>query len=357
MTTAPAIADESLERLTLAADATVGAAAHFLATAAVPAMLVESDGRLAGIVSERDLLRAVATGAQLDDAVRPFAHTPPVTVDSDTDRAQVIENLEARGELLAPIVDERNHVLGVHLRDRPRGPQRLSNHVVVQAGGKGTRLRPLTYRIPKPMVSIAGRPLLERILLQLVGEGVRRVWLVIGYLGHIIEDHFGDGADYGCRIEYIREDPDQPLGTGGALSLLARRPDRPNEPFVMMNGDLLGRIPVRELLAAHASGGGAITVSTARHSYQVPFGVVEQTDDGGLDRMREKPTIAWPVNAGVYVLDPVVLSRVPPGTEYPITRLIEDSRERGEHVPTVTLPEDWQDIGTPDELARARGLL
>jgi dTDP-glucose pyrophosphorylase/predicted transcriptional regulator len=316
--------------------------------------VVDGDERLVGLVGEREIRRALVSGTDLDSSVSDLVDRPPTTVSPGQGRAEVLDVMRALGLGEVPVVDETGRIVGVHIDRDIIGSASLENWAVIMAGGRGTRLAPLTDDIPKPMLPVAGRPILERIVLHLVGSGIRRIFLSVNYLGAVIEDYFGDGSKYGCMIDYLWEEPDLPLGTGGALGLLGEFGDGPAAPVLLMNGDLVTAFSVRELLACHASRRVVATIATTRYQHQVPFGVIE-ADGERLHRIIEKPTPSWPVNAGIYVIDPGLLSRVPPREMYPITRLFEDCLARGEPIGLWTVQDQWQDIGRPAELAQARG--
>jgi len=217
----------------------------------------------------------------------------------------------------------------------------------VMAGGRGTRLGSITENLPKPMIRVAGRPILERLILHLVGFGVRRVFLSVNYLAQTIIDHFGDGTRFGCRIDYLRES--EPLGTGGALSLL---PEVPKHSLLVLNGDLVTQANFGEMLDFHDQGRHAATMAVRQYSHQVPFGCVEVEGDRIL-RLEEKPLVVRVVNAGIYVLTPPVVARVPKGPCL-ITSLFEESLEKGESIGAFEIHEDWLDIGHRDQLRQAQ---
>jgi NDP-sugar pyrophosphorylase family protein len=196
---------------------------------------------------------------------------------------------------------------------------------------------------------VAGRPILERLVLQLLGFGIRRVFLSVNYLASVIEEHFGDGARHGCRIEYLRED--RPLGTGGPLSLL---PEVPRDPILVMNGDLVTQADLGSLLDSHARGGARATVGLRRYFHTVPFGCVER-DGSRIVSFEEKPTLTRLINAGIYVLDPVLLERIPRGVDFPLPSLLQDCLTRGEEVGGFEIEDDWIDVGQREELGRASG--
>ena len=158
------------------------------------ALIVDEAGRLLGVMTDGDVRRALLGGALLDDAVEPSMHRKFTAVLPTTGRSEVLDLLRARSLSQIPIVDERGTLLGLHLLREIVGAVPRPNWAVVMAGGRGERLRPLTDTIPKPMVKVAGRPILERIVHHLVGFGIRRVYLSVNYLSEVIEDYFGDGG-------------------------------------------------------------------------------------------------------------------------------------------------------------------
>ena len=258
--------------------------------------------------------------------------------------------MQSRWLSQVPILDEHGRLIGLHTLHEILGASPRDNWAVVMAGGRGERLRPLTDTIPKPMIQVAGRPILERIILHLVGFGVRRIFLAVNYKADLIESHFENGARFGCTIEYLREE--KPLGTGGALSLL---PAVPTDPILVLNGDLLTQFDVGSLLAFHTSGRYCATVGVHEYTHTVPFGVVDLEDDQ-IVQIREKPSEVWLTNAGIYVLDPAIVARVPRSSDYPLPALIEECLERKDPVGAFRIEADWIDVGRQTELTRARGL-
>lgn len=316
---------------------------------AIGIALVVEEGRLVGTLTDGDVRRAILGGAALDQPLLPFAQRSFTAASPQESRGEVLDLMQARAIEQVPIVDERGALLGVHLLRELLGAEERPSWAVVMAGGRGVRLRPITDTLPKPMIKVAGRPILERIVLHLVGHGIRRVFLSVNYLAPIIEQHFGDGERFGCRIEYLRED--KPLGTAGALSLL---PEKPSAPLLVLNGDLLTQVNLADLLAFHARGGHVATMAVTEYTHTVPFGVVELHNEQ-IRELVEKPTHAWWANAGIYSLSPEVVGRVRPDEEMPMTTLLGDCIGRGESVGAYQVRGDWLDIGRPDELKKARG--
>lgn len=315
------------------------------------AFVAERGGRVVGTLSDGDVRRAILAGRPLDAAGGASkAMQPKFTwVDRRVGRAEVLDRMRALGISAVPVLDEDGAMEGIHLLYELIGATAKPNAAVIMAGGKGTRLGALTQHVPKPMLPVAGRPILERLVLQLVGHGVRRIYLAINYLGHVIEEHFGDGSAFGCEIRYLREK--QPLGSGGALSLVEKL--EREHPVVVMNGDLVTEVDISRLLHFHEAGGYAMTMCLRGHQVQIPFGVADVKGDEVV-ALREKPQQDYLINAGVYVVSPEVVSLVPKRQEFPMTSLLDLCFERRLRIGAHVLDGDWLDVGHPEQLRRAR---
>jgi len=312
-------------------------------------MVVDELGLLIGTVTDGDIRRAILGGAALDQLVERFAQHNFTAVDVGLGRAEVIELMQARRLSQIPIVDRSGRLCGLHVLHDVLGTAIRPNTAVVMAGGKGTRLGSLTAHTPKPMLRVAGRPILERIVLHLVGHGLKEIFLAVNYLSHLVEEHFGNGERFGCRIRYLKED--RPLGTGGALSLL---PEAPRSPLLVMNGDLVTQANLGAMLDAHVASSAMATVGLRRYFHHVPFGCAE-LDNGRVLSIQEKPTLTRLVNAGIYVLDPSMLARVPANTDFGLPSLLEGCLSQNEIVHGFEIEEDWIDVGQRDQLKQARG--
>ncbi len=313
------------------------------------ALVVDDDHHLVGTATDGDIRRAILNGCTLESPIAPHIQRNFTFVSPAAGRAEVLDLMQARTLKQIPVLGPSGGLLGVHLLHDVLGAVQRSNWAVIMAGGRGTRLRPLTETLPKPMARVAGRPILERIVLHLVGSGLKRLFISIGYLGHVIESHFGDGSRYGCQIDYLREDVHAPLGTGGPLSLL---PKPPQEPVCVMNGDLVTEVDIGRMIEAHSATNAHITVGARRYCHQVPFGCLEM-ERGVVRRIDEKPLLERHINAGVYILSPEAVSRVP-HRFFPITELLEDALSRGANVSAFEIGGDWIDVGQWDALRVAR---
>ena len=307
------------------------------------ALVVDDDERLLGTLTDGDIRRALMKSATLESVVAPFLSPKFISVFPGAGRAEVLDLMHARKIEQIPIVDEHGQLRGLHLLHELIGAVELPNTAVIMAGGQGMRLRPLTEHLPKPMLKVAGRPILERIVLHLVGCGIRHIYISVHYLGKIIEDYFEDGDRFGCRIEYLKEK--EPLGTGGALSLL---PEAPRCPLVVMNGDLITQANIPAMLDFHADGDYAATMAVRRYSHQVPFGCVE-LKEGRIVRLDEKPILEKAINAGIYVINPALLKKIPKQF-FPITELFSACMSRGESVGAFEVEDEWIDVGQREQL-------
>lgn len=339
-----------LKRLLISDDAKICDAMQAIeAGAAEIALVVDDVGRLVGALSDGDIRRPLLQGARLDSSVCPYVNRNIRAVREGTGRAEVLDIMRAQCIQQIPIVDESNRVVGLHLLQEILGAAERPNWAVIMAGGRGTRLSPITQTIPKPMLPVAGRPILERLVLHLVGYGFRRIFISINYLGYMIEEHLKDGNALGCKIEYLREQ--EPLGTCGSISLL---PERPEHSLVVMNGDLITDVNIGDLLAFHANASYAITMGVRPYIHTVPFGVVETRGDC-IHGVSEKPSFSWLANAGVYVLEPCIAERLMQGKHCDMTAVIEHALGRGERVGAFMVEKNWMDVGRIDELQRAQG--
>lgn len=341
---------KGLERLSIPVEASVRDAMRAIEGGGVEICLVMAGDRLHGVVTDGDVRRALLDGATLDASVARCTNTEYVAVSAEVGRAEALDLMLARGITQLPIVDGERRLLGLHLLRELLGNQERPNWAVVMAGGQGTRLRPLTERVPKPMIRVAGRPILERLVLHLVGYGIRRVFIAINYLGDVIERHFGDGSGFGCRIEYLREP--EPLDSGGAVALL---PEPPASPLLVLNGDLITQVNVDRLLRHHEEGGFPATVGVLEYHVPVPFGVIDPDPAGRVAGLREKPSEVYLVNAGIYVLSPAWWVRLPRGERFTMPEVLGRCLAAGEPPGMFLIEDDWVDVGRHEELRRARG--
>lgn len=315
-------------------------------TGAGIALVVDAERRLLGTLSDGDLRRALIRGAALEDKAISAANPNPVCADQGQDRAAILATLRAHSLRQLPIIDADRRIVGlVTAADFLDIPVR-TNPVVIMAGGKGERLAELTRDTPKPMLRVGSKPILATIVSNLAGQGFRQFWLAVNYKADQIESHFGDGSDMGLNIRYLREA--KPLGTCGALALMPR----PDEPFVVTNGDVLAKADYSHVLDSHLQSDALATVVVRDYQMQVPFGVVN-ANGAQVTRIDEKPTQSFTISAGVYVLSPAVLDLIPNDAFYDMPALIADMIARELPVRLQRAEGYWMDIGRPPDYAQA----
>lgn len=219
---------------------------------------------------------------------------------------------------------------------------------VILAGGAGTRLLPYTTVLPKPLMPVGDRPILERVLVRLREAGVRRVTISIGHLAELIRAFFGDGEKWGIEIDYAIED--EPLGTMGPLKLIGGL----GENFFVLNGDVLTDLDITAVYQRHLETGAALTIATYRREVKIDFGVLHcGGEDGRVTAFEEKPTLPYNVSMGVYVLSRRCLDFIPSTTYFGFDHLVLKLLEAGENVQTQRHEGQWLDIGRPEDYDRA----
>ena len=311
-------------------------------------LVVNEAGELEGTITDGDIRRGLLKGLDLKSSITEVIQRNALVVPPEMTRELVMQLMVANKIQQIPAVDEHRRVVGLHLWDEITTSPVRPNIMVIMAGGKGTRLRPHTENCPKPLLLVAGRPMLEHIIERAKLEGFSRFVLSVHYLGHMIEEHFGDGERLGVQITYLREQA--PLGTAGALGLLNPRPET---AFVVTNGDVITDIRYGELLDFHLRHNAAATMAVRVHEWQHPFGVV-QTQGVEIVGFEEKPVARSHINAGVYALDPDALNALAADVRCDMPTLFERLQEQYQRTVAYPMHEPWLDVGRPDDLELAR---
>ena len=219
---------------------------------------------------------------------------------------------------------------------------------VVLAGGQGSRLLPVTAELPKPLVPVGGKPVIEFLLRQLRQGGVKRVCLAVNHLAHLIEEAIGDGSRFGLEVVYSREE--EPLSTVGPIKLINDLP----ETFIVANGDILTDLNIESLFENHVESGAELTVATYRRDEQVDYGVLEAGSDNAVTGFSEKPTYSFHVSMGIYVFSRSVLDLVPEGKPFGFDELVLALLAAKRKVMSFPYQGYWLDIGRPADYAQAQ---
>ena len=332
----------------LSENATIRQIIHNLEQSGIKIVLVvDKANRLTGTVSDGDIRRGLLKGLDLNSRITGIVQHNALVVPPEMSHDMVMQLMEANKIHQVPVVDSRKQLVGLHLWDQITKRPERSNLMVIMAGGKGIRLLPYTQDRPKPMVLVAGKPMLEHIIERGKLEGFTNFILAIHHLGHTIEDYFGNGERLGVKIDYLREQ--SPLGTAGALSLLN---PRPNEPFVVTNGDVITDIRYGELLDFHGRYEASATMAVRVHEWQHPFGVVQMRGIK-ITGFEEKPVARSHINAGVYALSPEVLSELISDMPCDMPMLFERLQAKAKSTVAYPMHEPWLDVGKPEDLLQA----
>ena len=313
-------------------------------------LVVNEQNRLLGTLSDGDIRRAILKGYSLGESIDEVVNSSPMVVPPNISSKLVAEIMHANKVQQVPIVDSENRVIGLHVWDAVASPPEIASEMIIMAGGQGVRLRPHTESCPKPMLEVAGKPMLEHIIRHAISDGFRRFVISLGYMGETIEDFFGDGASLGVEIRYLRED--SPLGTAGCLSLLDKKIE---DPIVVTNGDVMTDVSYSDILAFHLRNDAAATMAVRLHEIQNQFGVVK-TNGLYIEGFEEKPVYTSHINAGIYVLSPPSLRLLECNKHCDMPSLFERIRDDGGGVIAYPMHEPWLDVGRPEDWEQAQNL-
>ena len=317
------------------------------------ALVVDEQQRLLTTITDGDIRRAILSGLDLDQPVMRLKQTQnnappvlPITAPLGTTEAEILALMQAHVVRQVPLLDEEGRVCELAVIDDLLQQTELAVTAVIMAGGYGRRLMPLTETVPKPMLPVNGRPLLEHMLDKLQRAGIRSVNVATHYLSDSIVNHFHDGSEFGVRLNYFREA--EPLGTAGALAKMSSGTD----PLLVINGDILTGVDIRAMLHFHREHDAQLTVGVRQYDIEVPFGVVE-TDGVNVTRIAEKPVLRHFINAGIYFVNPAMCRLVPENRYFDMPDLIEAVIASGGTVISFPVREYWLDVGQLEQYQKA----
>ncbi len=319
------------------------------------ALVVENGTRLLATVTDGDIRRALMAGSDLEAPIKHLLHggsgparMHPITAPLGTSPVKLLRLMGEHVIRHVPLLDGSGGLAGLALLSRFVHQRELPLRAVIMAGGLGTRLRPLTDTMPKPMLPVGDRPLLQRTIEQLGQAGIRAISITTHYQAEKIRQHIGDGSSLGAVVQYNHEH--EPLGTAGALRCLATSDD---QPLLVINGDVLTTVNYRAMLDYHIEHGAELTMGVRRYALEVPYGVVE-CDGAAVRKLREKPEVGFFVNAGVYLVEPRLCREIPEDRRYDMTDLIDTLLGQGRRVVSFPIHEYWLDIGRIGDYERVQ---
>ena len=312
------------------------------------ALVTDPDHTLRGVVSDGDIRRGILAGISLESPVSAIMNRNPLTASFNAPHEELARLMQQNSILSVPLI-KHGKVVGIKtLHDSLEQPK-LSNPVLIMAGGFGTRLGELTRKCPKPMLMVGDKPMLETIMLGFISAGFYNFYISTHYLPDKIRNYFQDGSKWDVNITYVHENT--PLGTGGALGLL---PDNITQsPLILINGDILTKVNFNKLLDFHCYNNADATMCVRDYEYQVPFGVIDG-NGSKITSIVEKPIQRFFINAGIYVLSPSVIKKIDKNVAIDMPTLFEQLIDANKTILKFPIHEYWLDIGQINDFSRAQ---
>jgi len=308
-------------------------------------VVVDEQMALLGTVTDGDIRRWILKGRNLAAPISNIMNTKPTMLNRGFEREAAKQLMASRSLECLPVVDENKKLIAAvwwvdFFTKKTKRHKKLNIPVVIMAGGEGSRLTPFTKILPKPLIPIGDKPIIEMIIERFMDYGCYDFYLSLNYKSNIIKSYFSD-FEHQYKISYIEES--QPLGTAGSLHLLK---NRIKKTFFLSNCDILIETDYTDMLAFHQQKKNKITLVSSMKNFTVPYGVCEIENGGTLKGFREKPEFDFFVNTGMYVLDKGVLKDIPVSKHYNMTDLVNDYLQRGEKVGVYPVSEkSWLDMG------------
>ncbi|MFY0683215.1 MAG: nucleotidyltransferase family protein [Balneola sp.] len=308
--------------------------------------VVNDELKLLGSLTDGDIRRGLIAGIELDDTVDSIIQKEPKFLrKGDYDLNKVIEYRDNNYKVI-PIVTKKGKIINVinfrHLKSY------LPIDVVVMAGGKGTRLRPLTEKTPKPLLKVGAKPILEHNITRLALFGMDDFWISVNYLGEQIEEYFGSGSDNNLKINYVWED--EPLGTIGAVSKIK---DFENDTVLVTNSDILTNLNYEDFYLRFVEENADFAVMTIPYKVDVPYAVLE-TDNGRVVSFKEKPSYTYYSNGGIYLMKRELVNHIPTNSHFNTTDLMEELIAKGKKVISYPFSGYWLDVGKHEDFTKAQ---
>jgi dTDP-glucose pyrophosphorylase len=307
--------------------------------------VVDITNKLIGILTDGDVRRGFIKG---ETDLLKILNTKPMVALTGESRLSIVDRLKRAKRRHMPIVDENGYFLDILVLN-DYSERSFDNRVVIMAGGLGKRLGELTKEIPKPMLSINGKPILQTIIESFRDQGFKYFTLCLNYKANSIKNYFQEGHDLGVEIEYTEENTR--MGTAGALSLIPK--ESLTKPFIVTNADILTNLQYEFILDYHTKSNVLASVCVRQHMIDIPYATVTRSSVGKLLTLKEKPSIPFFINAGIYVLDPEVVNFIPHEQYFDMTSLLSAMLDKQMEVGTFAMNDYWIDIGHPDDFLRA----
>jgi dTDP-glucose pyrophosphorylase len=312
-------------------------------------LVLDAEGRMVGTVTVGDVRRGLIAGNQLTESLSKIYFDGFFSFNDDNYSIQTIKAARAKKLDLVPFLDSEGRIAKLfNLKDNHSA---LPVDAVIMAGGRGIRLAPLTDNIPKPMLPLGSKPIIEHNIDRLLQFGIENICITVRYLGEQIISHFGNGAAKSANISYFEEN--LPLGTIGAVSQL---PDFKNDTVLVMNSDLFTNIDLEEFYLHFVESGSDMAVASVPYNVSVPYAVLE-IENEQIVALKEKPTYTYYSNAGLYLMKKSIVDSIPKDRPFDAPDLIELVANNGGRVTTFPIVGYWIDIGKHEDYAKAKDFI
>lgn len=309
--------------------------------------VVDEDKRLLGSLTDGDLRRGFIKGLGFEHEILEFVQSNPVFIKENEYDINQLEKYREDLLKIIPIVDDSKSIIDV--LDFSISKTLLPADAIIMAGGEGKRLRPLTETIPKPLLKVGDKPIIEYNIDRLKNVGIKNIHLSINYLGDQLIDYFGDGSNRSLNIKYVKED--KPLGTIGSILLVDKFM---HDDIIVMNSDLLTNIDFTDFYKSFKDSNADMAVAATSYHVDVPYGVLEMGEGTAVKSLKEKPRYTYYSNAGIYLLKKNLLSMIPNDEFYDITDLMERVLEMNLRLITYPINGYWLDIGKHEDFKKAQ---
>tara|TARA_A100001015_G_scaffold262492_1_gene308747 strand:+ start:576 stop:1610 length:1035 start_codon:yes stop_codon:yes gene_type:complete len=306
-------------------------------------LAVTKNKKLIGTITDGDIRRALLKKKLLKSSISDVYNKKPYFV-KKLDFEKVQFNLKNKKLLHCPVLSSKNKLIDIIFLEEKKMIR--PNKVVIMAGGLGKRLLPYTKKIPKPLIKIDGKPMLERIIFQLKKYGLNKIYLSLNYKSHLIEKYFGDGKKFQVSIKYLKEK--KKMGTAGSLSLLS---EKINDPLLVMNCDIITELDFKKLIEYYEKNRADALMCVKEYAFQVPYGVVN-LDKISLKSIDEKPVQKFFVNAGIYLINPKEIKLIPQNKFFDMPELFKILSKKNKKIVAYPVTENWSDAGSFEELKK-----
>mgnify|MGYP003975705503 CR=1 FL=1 len=318
-------------------------------------VIIDNKEKLLGTLSDGDLRKAILNGVEMNESIENFYQLNPTVMIEDQYNISDIKKIFTEKKFdLIPLVDNKGILKDIFLwgqilnNGEKNKKERINVPVVIMAGGKGTRMEPFTKVLPKPLIPIHDKPIIEHIIEQFYNIGCLDFYLTVNYKGKILKAFFEE-LQPKYDVNFIEEK--EPLGTAGSLQYLK---GRFNKPFFVTNCDIIIKVDFNNIYEFHQKNGYDLTLVASAKEYIIPYGTCELNTEGHLSHINEKPKYDFLINTGLYILKPDILEIIPKNKLYDITDLIEDAKNKGKKIGVFPIDEDaWIDIGQWTEYQKA----